>query len=119
MCGSGLGGGVRYWMCTLTHMLMGKNFPWGTLGVNIIGSFLIGIASAFLLGKFASMELWVRYFLIAGFLGGFTTFSAFSLETMLLFESGMMLRGLSNIALNIFACLIAVSAGYALGKQLY
>ncbi len=89
--------------------------PLGTLGVNVIGSFLIGLMWVYLQAKMQGNE-WPRLLLIVGVLGGFTTFSAFSLETMQLIQNSQWFAALANAAANLLACLLAVVAGLMLGK---
>ena len=118
--GSGLGGMARYATSGLMAAQFGTAFPWGTLLINIVGSFLIGLVAA-LTGP---EERWpvapdIQRFLTVGFLGGYTTFSAFSLETLKLVQDGAMLRASAYVGLSVALCLVAVSAGYAAGKVFY
>ena len=115
--GSGLGGGTRYWISTTVENMLGKAFPYGTLTVNVIGSFCIGILATVLLAKTNNAGA-LRYLLIVGFMGGFTTFSAFSLETLHLFKHEAMLYAILNIMLSVVLCIAAVWIGSLLGKQL-
>ena len=118
LIGSGLGGTMRYWLSIATQTLLGKGFPYGTLTVNILGSFCIGFFAMLFLGRSGSFIMPLRYLLIIGFMGGFTTFSSFSLETLELLEKGATVHGLANIALSVCTCLVAVWIGSVLGKQL-
>jgi|JFJP01.1.fsa_nt_gi fluoride exporter len=97
------------------NVVVGKNFPFdiplATLSVNVIGGFLIGILTAVFF-HFTPVE-WLRLFLITGFLGGLTTYSAFAIETYFLLNSSPWL-GISNIALNLFGSILAVFFGYKL-----
>jgi len=93
------------------------NFPLGTLVVNVSGSFLIGLlAAGFFLDP--KMSLGPKLFFQTGLLGAFTTFSAFSLETMQLWQSGHMKSAIFNIFLNVSLCLLAVILGMALGTAI-
>lgn len=88
-------------------------FPYGTLAVNVIGSFLVGCLSYLSYNRsFLNPE--VRLFLIIGFLGAFTTFSSFSNETISLFRGGEWLKGLMNIGFNNLFCILAVWLGFSL-----
>lgn len=89
-------------------------FPLGTLAVNVAGSFLIGLlaGSVFLDPKVA---VGPRLFFQTGLLGAFTTFSAFSLDTLQLWQSGQMKSAIANVLLNVSLCLMAVILGMALG----
>jgi CrcB protein len=112
--GSALGGMARHWLTALISSRAESIFPWGTVLVNISGSFLIGIAAALLdtSGRWSSAS--ARDFAIVGVLGGYTTFSAFSLQTLqLLRQQKWWLAGL-NVGGSVMACLLAVAVGYAL-----
>lgn len=104
---------ARYWCSGFVAQRMGEVFPWGTLAVNVIGSFLIGIMGA-LSQADASWNLGpgARQFLMIGVLGGFTTFSAFSLQTLNLLRDGESLYAAANVAASVLVCLLAVWAGF-------
>lgn len=85
--GAGIGGAARYGVNIAALRLLGPNFPWGTLSINIVGSFAMGLVAEYFALKSGLPQQW-RLFLTTGVLGGFTTFSAFSLETALLYERG-------------------------------
>jgi CrcB protein len=89
MIGSALGGGSRLWVSTLAGRRLGTDFPWGTLAVNVAGCLLVGVLGALLAppGRLHDAQN-LRVFLVTGMLGGYTTFSAFALETVLLAERG-------------------------------
>ena len=112
--GGGLGAMARHGMNRAGLALLGPGFPWWTLAVNVIGSFLIGL----LAGSFGAMETGhnMRLFLITGFLGGFTTFSAFSLDALTLWERGALLQAGSYVAGSVIASLIAVAAGLMVSR---
>ncbi len=113
--GGGLGAGARYVMVNAVHRYTGSSFPYGTLVVNVVGCLLIGI----LMGMFEDRFLvnpGLRLFLTVGILGGFTTFSTFSYETMMLFSDGEFWNGGLNIILSLFFCLGATYLGLTFGK---
>jgi len=107
----------RYLVSGWTYGLFGRALPFGTLVVNVIGSFLLGLLME---GSLRStlMSPEVRLGLTVGFLGGFTTFSTFSFETMRLIEEGSFLQAGANIALNIVICLFFAALGIFLARQL-
>lgn len=89
--------------------------PLATLTVNVLGSFFIGYLAALILARTGTDDL--RLFLVTGFLGAFTTFSTFSLETLHLFQQGEVFRGVLNVAANVLFCLLAVWLGFVLARQ--
>jgi CrcB protein len=116
----GLGGAIGSMMRHGISSLFAQNtFPLGTLLVNISGSFIIGLLAGCLEGGsgfFSSMEL--KLFLMIGVLGGFTTFSSFSIQTINLFEKGMWLYGIANIVISVTACLVLAAIGLKIGGRL-
>jgi CrcB protein len=112
--GSALGGMARFWFSGLIARTAGETFPWGTLIVNITGSLLIGIIAALTApdGRIF-LSSTTRLALMAGLLGGYTTFSSFSLQTLALLQDGDWWRAGANIVLSVLLCLLAVWAGYA------
>jgi CrcB protein len=107
----------RYWVSLTAHSVLGTAFPYGTLTVNVVGSFLMGLLSILLLERVvAAPEL--RAFILVGFLGAFTTFSTFSLETFHLFLEGAYLKSFINVVVSVFICLTAVWLGMLLGRRL-
>ena len=99
MGGGGLGAASRYGVSLLTAKLWGPHFPWGTLVVNLVGCFLIGLIFA-LADRVRFLTPDVRLLLITGYLGALTTFSSFSLETVNAGRAGMALLPLANILIN-------------------
>lgn len=85
--GAGIGGAMRHGVNVAAMRLVGAGFPWGTLAINIAGSFVMGLVAEYFALKSGLPQQW-RLFLATGVLGGFTTFSAFSLEVALLYERG-------------------------------
>ena len=115
--GSALGGMARYWLSGLIAGRYGDTFPWGTLIVNATGSFLIGlIAGATPTEGRTLIGPTMKQFLMLGVLGGYTTFSSFSLQTLNLAMEGGWFRSGLNVILSVAACLVAVWLGYAAGS---
>lgn len=115
--GGALGAVARYVMVLLSHTVLGRDFPYGTLIVNVSGSFLLGLLSVLLLDRITySVEL--RAFLLVGFLGALTTFSSFSLETVTLFNEGRMLLAALNILANVVVCLLVVWFGILVARTI-
>jgi len=115
--GGGLGAIMRYLVSTNLHRVVGREFPYGTLSVNVLGSLFMGFLYIILIERSALSTEW-RAFLIVGLLGAFTTFSTFSIETLNLLESGELTKAASNILLNVLLCLIAAWIGLWIGRQL-
>jgi len=115
--GGSLGAIMRYLTSTSVHSLFGTDFPYGTLTVNVVGSLLMGFVSILLLERFMLAEFW-RPIIIIGFLGAFTTFSTFSMETFNLIEAGEMAKAFINIFINVLFCLGATWIGVIAGRQI-
>jgi len=115
--GGSLGAVMRYLTSTSVHKVFGTEFPYGTLTVNIAGSLLMGFVSILLLERFMLAEYW-RTIIIIGFLGAFTTFSTFSMETFNLIQTGEMAKAFLNMFFNVFLCLSATWIGVIAGRQL-
>ena len=114
--GGAIGSVARFWLSEASTRWWGADFPWGTLIVNVIGSFLIGLIAALpIAGPRDLLGSLGRQFLMVGIMGGFTTFSSFSLQTLTLMQSGHMGKAALNVGGSVALCLIAVAAGYALG----
>ena len=114
--GSALGGVLRFLLGALVHLWLARSFPWGTLGVNLIGCTAIGLAWVLLAARGQDGEL-ARAFVIVGLLGGFTTFSSFAMETLLLVEQHGYARAAGYVLASVGLCLAGAWAGVALGRQ--
>jgi CrcB protein len=113
--GGALGSMARFWLAALVAEIMGPQFPWGTILINILGSLVIGFFAT-LTGPSGRMiaSFNARAFVMVGICGGFTTFSAFSLQTLELARENHWLQASGNIVLSVVLCLIAVWVGHAL-----
>jgi CrcB protein len=111
--GSALGGAGRYWCSGFVANHFGETFPWGTIIVNIVGSFIIGFFAT-LSGPDGRLLVGTttRQFVMIGLCGGYTTFSSFSLQTLNLVRDGEWLAAGGNIALSVVLCLFAVWLGH-------
>ena len=115
--GGALGAIMRFWVSGGIYAWLGRDFPYGTLSVNLIGSFFIGIAFI-LLTERLTFSSEVRAFILIGFLGAFTTFSTFSLETLILLQEGLLIKAAGNVLLSVFLCIIATWSGIILARSL-
>ena len=113
--GGAAGATTRYWLSTSVEHLNSSQFPLGTFLVNLLGSFLIGIVFILLLEKINLVASW-RPLVMIGFLGAMTTFSTFSLETLLLFEQGHYNTALFYVLSSVVVCLAAAFAGMQLTR---
>jgi CrcB protein len=109
--GGALGSVARYGSSSMITRAAGAEFPFGTLFVNVTGAIAIGVFAATLPPARLAVPPSARLFLMTGICGGYTTFSAFSLETLSLIRSGSWPRALANIVLSVGLCLIAVWLG--------
>ena len=119
--GSALGGMGRYWLSGLIARRLGDAFPWGTLVVNVSGSLVIGFLAA-MMGPESrlnrNLNPFILYFLMIGICGGYTTFSAFSLQTLNLARHGQWLHAGANAMFSLALCFAAVWAGHFIGQTI-
>ncbi|GAB5380626.1 MAG: fluoride efflux transporter CrcB [Aliiglaciecola sp.] len=113
--GGAAGACLRFFLSQLMLQWFGKGFPFGTLLVNVIGSFCLGLVYSLIEQGQIEIVLW-RTTVGIGFLGALTTFSTFSVDTLLLIQQGMWWKGLLNIFLNLASCLLAAWLGMQLVK---
>ena len=117
--GGALGSMARYWTSVLAARWWGEAFPWGTLVINILGSFVIGcFATLTLPGGPLPASVSARAFVMAGICGGYTTFSAFSLQTWDLVRAGDWVAACGNVVGSVMLCLIAVVTGHWLAMRI-
>lgn len=116
--GAGLGGVLRYWVSHGFYSLFKPPFPLGTLVVNVSGCFLMGFLFVVLLDRFEQMGSELRALLLIGLLGGYTTFSSFSIETINLFENGNYVSAIMNVLLSLGSGLVATWIGLIIGRTL-
>lgn len=113
--GGATGACLRYFLSQLMLQWFGKGFPFGTLLVNVVGSFFLGFLYSLLEHGQLEAALW-RTTIGIGFLGALTTFSTFSVDTLMLFQQGLWFKAALNVTLNILCCLFAAWLGTQLVK---
>lgn len=117
--GGACGSVLRFLVSTGIYQWLGRGFPYGTLTVNVIGSFLIGMLAEALILQRIIFTTEYRSAILVGVLGGFTTFSSFSLETLYLIEQGNLNKALLNILVSVSGCLFAVWIGLLSARVLF
>ena len=116
--GGGLGAAARHGVNRAAMSMWGAAFPWGTMVVNVVGSLTMGLLVALLAAQSGGASNNLRLFLATGVLGGFTTFSAFSLDALTLWERGQGGAALAYIVASLLLSLAAVGAGFWVGRAL-
>ena len=115
--GGALGSVLRYGLSTWVHSFAGRGFPYGTLVVNVLGCLAMGFLFVLLVERMGENSV-LRAGLLIGVLGGFTTFSAFSIETFSLIEQGALVKATGNMAASLVLCIGATWLGVLLARQL-
>ncbi len=115
--GGALGAIFRFGMSNGVYRLLGRDFPYGTIVVNLLGSLLMGFFFVVLVERMAVSAEW-RAGILVGLLGAFTTFSTFSFETLALFDAGAPVKALINILASVVLCIAATWLGVSLGRQI-
>jgi len=116
--GGAAGAVLRFLVSSALYQWLGKGFPYGTLAVNVLGSFLVGLLTeALILNRIAFAQDY-RCAILVGFIGAFTTFSTFSLETVSLLAQGALAKAASYISVSVASCMLAVWLGLLCGKAL-
>ena len=115
--GGALGALLRFGMSNNVYRLLGRDFPYGTMAVNVLGSLLMGFLFVLFVERMVVSAEW-RSGLLIGLLGAFTTFSTFSFETLALFDAGASIKALVNIIASVVLCLVATWLGMILGRQI-
>ncbi|MDG6777672.1 fluoride efflux transporter CrcB [Thiomicrorhabdus sp. zzn3] len=114
--GGALGAVSRFAMSHQVYQWFGREFAWGTLSVNVLGSFIMGLVAVLLVDKLGASNEW-RAFIMVGFLGAFTTFSTFSYETLQYIQIGELSKAVMNIGVSVVVCLLAVLLGMLIARQ--
>lgn len=115
--GGATGALSRYWVSTAVYAMAGRGFPYGTLAVNVLGSLIMGFLSVLFLERMDVGPEW-RAAILIGFLGAFTTFSTFSIETLNLLEAAQYLKAGVNMTVSLAACVVAAWLGVLGGRTL-
>ena len=115
--GGAIGALLRFWMSNGVYVLLGRGFPYGTLAVNVLGSLVMGFLYIVMLERLSLGAEW-RGFVLVGLLGAFTTFSAFSIETLTLLEQADYGKAITNMLLSVVACVAAAYIGVLMARQL-
>ena len=115
--GGGLGAALRHGVNLVAARLLGSSFPWGTLTVNVVGSLVMGLMAAWFAFEGSPSQHW-RLFLTTGILGGFTTFSTFSLDAAVLYERGQPGLAAVYVVVSVAAGLVGLFGGLALVRSL-
>ena len=116
--GGAVGAILRFLVQHYSTTILGLTFPWGTLFVNVAGCGIIGLISGYWTHSGFEISTEMRGALVIGCLGAFTTFSAFSLDTMVLFQNGEIIRASLNVFVTLILCLAAVALGSVMGTRL-
>jgi fluoride exporter len=113
-----IGGVARFWLSGVVARRFGDSFPWGTILINITGSFAIGLlwALAQAEGRLSTSRIFMTQLCILGICGGYTTFSSFSLQTLNLLREKQWLWAGGNVLISVAACMLAVWLGFMLGQ---
>ncbi len=116
--GGACGAVLRYLVSSGIYHWLGRDFPYGTLGVNVIGSFLLGLLTEALVLNRVAFSMEYRSAILVGFIGAFTTFSTFSLETVYLLEQHQFHKAILNVFISVVVCLVAIWGGLLIGRTL-
>jgi CrcB protein len=114
--GGAIGAVLRFGVSNWVYGQLGRDFPYGTLAVNLLGSLLMGLCFVLFLERLTVGAEW-RALVMIGLLGAFTTFSTFSIETLNLLEDGELIKALGNVLLSVVLCIAAAWIGVIVGRQ--
>lgn len=116
--GAGIGGILRFVLGSLVYSYTGRGFPYGTLVINLTGSFLMGFLYVLITQKFEDLTPELTSLFLVGILGGYTTFSSFSIETLRLFQDGKIFYGFMNVFISTVFGILLAYAGFILAKKI-
>lgn len=116
--GAGVGGVLRFVLGSLVYGVTGRNFPYGTLVINLSGSFVMGFLFVLITQRYTNLAPYLIAFLLVGVLGGYTTFSSFSIETLRLFQDGKIGYAVTNILVSTIGGILLAWIGYISAQKL-
>jgi CrcB protein len=116
--GAGLGGVCRFVLGSLIISIMGKNFPWATMSINLIGSFLMGFLFVLISNRLADLAPLLTPLILVGILGGFTTFSSFSIETLKLIQNGKLAYALTYVLISTIIGVSFAGLGFMIAQKI-
>ncbi len=116
--GAGFGGVLRFILGSLVYAYTGRNFPYGTLVINLSGSFLMGFLYVVITQKYTNLAPNLTALILVGMLGGYTTFSSFSIETLRLLQDGKVLYTILNVVISTFGGIFLAWLGYWLSSKI-
>lgn len=116
--GAGIGGVLRFVLGSLVYSVTGRNFPYGTLVINLSGSFIMGFLFVLITQRYTNLAPYLIAFILVGILGGYTTFSSFSIETLRLFQDGKIAYAFTNVLVSTIGGILLAWAGYISAQKL-
>lgn len=116
--GAGIGGVLRFVLGSLVYSVTGRNFPYGTLVINLSGSFIMGFLFVLITQRYTNLAPYLIAFMLVGILGGYTTFSSFSIETLRLFQDGKIAYAFTNVLVSTIGGILLAWIGYISAQKL-
>lgn len=116
--GAGIGGVLRFVLGSLVYSVTGRNFPYGTLVINLSGSFIMGFLFVLITQRYTNLAPYLIAFMLVGILGGYTTFSSFSIETLRLFQDGKIAYAFTNVLVSTIGGILLAWVGYVSAQKL-
>lgn len=116
--GAGIGGVLRFVLGSLVYSVTGRNFPYGTLVINLSGSFIMGFLFVLITQRYTNLAPYLIAFMLVGILGGYTTFSSFSIETLRLFQDGKIAYAFINVLVSTIGGILLAWVGYISAQKL-
>lgn len=117
--GAGVGGVCRFILGSIIINIMGRSYPWGTMWINLLGSAVMGFLFVLISIRLANISAVLSPLLLVGLLGGFTTFSSFSLDTLKLIQEGKILYAFSYVAISTFGGIALAGIGYVVAQKIF